>query len=184
MASVLTLAQAKTHLNLSAAVTTDDAELQTMIDAAEATLTQLVGPLQATATTERIRGGCALALRVVPAISLTSVTPVDGSALTLADLYLDTAASVVTYNSGASFSARYYTVVYSAGRTVSATTNADLLMAIKELVRHLWSTQRGSGTRPGGPPSDSFSNTVPGAAHALPFRVTELIAPHLSPGFA
>jgi hypothetical protein len=172
--SVLTLALAKTHLNI--AVTTHDAELQTVIDTAEAVIAQHCGPLEATAVTERAWGGvCQLVLGTSPAISLTSVTPYQGSALTLADLYLDTAAGLVTYNSGAAFTARYYTVVYSAGR---ASCPADLLMAVKELVRHQWATQRGPSGRPGSPASSETANTIPGAAYMFPHRVMQLIAPH------
>lgn len=66
--------------------------------------------------TERVYGGgSALLLPHVPAIALTSVTPRDGAALTLGDLHLDTASGLVTYNSDASFTAPYYTVVYTAG---------------------------------------------------------------------
>jgi hypothetical protein len=178
--SVLTLAEARTHLNLTAGP--HDAEVQTFIDAAEAAITQRCGPLASTATTVRLQGGdYALVLPSVPAVSLTSVTPVDGTALTLSDLYLDTSAGLVTYDSGAAFSDRLYDVVYNAGR---ATCPADLLMAVKELVRHMWQTQRGPTRRPGSQPSESAANTVPGAAYLLPFRVSELIAPHLQPGFA
>lgn len=179
--AVLSLADAKTHLNIT--VPTYDAELQTFIDSAESVLAQHCGPLAATAKTERLRGGrAALALRTTPAISLTTVTPADGAALSIADLHLDQSSGVVTYNSGATFGARYYDVAYSAGR---ATCPGDLLLAVKELVRHLWESQRGGGTRrPGSAASEITANTVPGAAYLLPFRVAELIAPHLQAGFA
>jgi hypothetical protein len=172
--SVLTLAQAKTHLNIT--VTTDDTELQTIIDSAEAVLTRYCGPLEETVTTERSPGGVyTLVLRKSPVISLVSVTPYQGAALTLTDLYLDPATGLVTYNSGAAFTSMYYTVVYSAGRSSCP---ADLLQAVKELVRHMWDTQRGR-LAPGGPrASDSASNTLPGAGYLLPFRVQELIAQH------
>lgn len=178
MASVLSLADAKTHLNIT--VTTYDTELQAVIDSAEATLANHVGPLQATSVTARVRptGGCALVLPILPAISLTSVTPYAAAALTLADLHLETASGVVTYNSGLDFSAAYYDVVYSAGWS---TCPNDLVFAIKELVRHLWTTQRGEARRPG---SAQAAEPPPGAAHALPYRVAELIAPHIQPGFA
>jgi hypothetical protein len=115
-----------------------------------------------------------LALPITPAISLTSVTPRSGTALTLADLYLDTVSGLVTYNNLGPFVAAYYDVVYSAGRT---TCPNDLLFAAKELVRHLWATQRGGvgRTRPD-------AEAVPGAAHLLPYRVSELIAPHVQIG--
>jgi hypothetical protein len=72
-------------------------------------------------------------------------------------------------------------VVYLAGRS---TVPDDLLFAVKELVRHLWTTQRGGATRPGSQQSDAMSNTLPGAAYVFPFRVEQLLAPHEQPGFA
>jgi hypothetical protein len=178
--SVLALADARAYLNIAG--TDRDGDLASTIAAAEAVIGQHCGPLASTTKTVRVLGGgCALVLPTTPAVSLTSVTPYAETAITLSDLYLDTASAVVTYNSGAGFSARYYDVVYQAGRT---TCPDDLLMAVKELVRHLWSTRRGPTRRPGSDPSESTSNTVPGAAYLLPFRVSELIAPHIQPGFA
>lgn len=174
--SVLTLPQAKEHLNISG--NANDAELTAMIAAAEAAIGQRCGPLASTATTVRVKGGGALVLPVTPALSLTSVTPVGGTALTISDLHV-TSGGLVTYNSGAGFSSLYYDVVYNAGRT---TCPDDLLMAVKELVRHMWRTQRGPTRRPGSEPSDATANTVPGAAYMLPFRVSELLAPHLLVG--
>lgn len=179
--STVSLADAKAHLNIG--VNTYDVELQAFIDAAEAVIAQRVGPLAATSVTARVRGGNAeLVLPVLPALSITSVTPVGGTALTASTLYLDTGSALVTYVSGSPFASKSYDVVYQAGRT---TLPADLRMAVLELVRHLWQTQRGSGTRPGGPLSDTAANTVPGAAYLLPFRVEALIAPHeIMAGFA
>lgn len=172
--AVLTLAEAKSHLNLTAS--THDAELLSFIIAAEAAIGERVGPLSTVVTTVRIRGGrAALRLPVAPAVSLTSVTPYEDSALTLADLYLDGAAGLVTHNDGTSFTASHYTVVYTAGRS---TCPADLLLAVKELVRHLWETQRGPTARPGSNVSDSVSNTIPGAAYIFPHRVSQLLKPH------
>ena len=174
--STLTLTEAKQHLNIT--VTTYDAELQTFIDSAEAAIAKRCGPLAATSTTVRVRGGCSLSLPVTPTISLTSVTPVLGSALTLADLHLEPSGEV-TYNTGAVFPAPWYDVVYSAGRS---SVPADLLAAVKELLRHLWTTQRGGSARPGGPVSDALSNTIPGSAYTFPIRVEQLIAPHAQVG--
>jgi hypothetical protein len=83
-------------------------------------------------------------------------------------------------------------VVYQAGWQVGADPEADgyvalpadLVLAAKEMVRHLWLTQRGSGVqRPGSRPSDTLSNTLPGAAYTLPFRVEQLLAPYIRAGF-
>lgn len=178
--SAVTLAEVKAHLNIT--VTTQDVELQATIDAAEAAISRLVGPLVATTTTSRVRGcRSALLLPTTPLISLTSVTPIDGAALTLSDLY-GSPSGVVTYSAGTgSFPSPWYTVVYSAGR---ATLPADLGQAVKELVRHFWATQRGGSTRPGSTPPDGLSNTLVGAAYSLPIRVEQLLVPHMTPGFA
>lgn len=175
--AVLSLADAKTHLNIT---TTDhDSELTAVIDAAEAVIADRCGPLESTAKTERLTSiDGDLVLSTIPAISLTSVTQVNGDALTLSDLYLYPESGVVT---GVNSSGVKYTVVYAAGRS---TCPDSLLLAVKELVRHIWSTQRGSTRRPGSTASDHTSNTLPGAAYLLPFRVSELIAPHLQAGFA
>lgn len=173
--SVLTLAEAKTHLNLSAA-TTYDVELQDAIDSAEAVIAKRVGPLAPAATTVRVRGlSWALALPVLPAISLSSVTGAGGTALTLADLYLDTASGLVTYDDGSSFSERYYDVVYAAGR---ATCPDDLLLAVKELVRWLWQPQRGPKAR-----GSVDENEPTSQGGQMPRRVEQLILPHIQPGF-
>lgn len=180
--SVLTLADAKTHLNIGAS-TSNDAELQTIIDAAEAAITQRVGPLEATATTSRVEGcGRTLILPVTPVISLTSVTPVGGSALTLSDLYLYVERGTVEWATpGGWFVASRYTVVYQAGR---AALPKDLLLAIKELVRHLWDPQRGGGSaRFGSPPEDMLSNTLSDALVTFPINVEQLLLPHQVPDF-
>lgn len=177
--SVLTLAAAKTHLNITS--TTHDTELGAFITAAEAAITVRCGPLESMAVTERVTVASGqLALSRPPVVSLVSVTPVGGSALTLGDLYLDGRAGVVTGNVS-SIPSGDYDVTYNAGRV---TCPDDLLLAVKELVRHLWDTQRGPTRRPGSTASELTSNTLPGAAYLLPFRVSELIAPHMQPGFA
>jgi hypothetical protein len=179
--SVVALDDVKRHLNLT--VTTHDGEIQAFIDSAEAAIGERVGPLASTTQTVRVRGcSRSLVLPLAPAVSLTSVTPADSStALTLSDLYLDAEAGIVRYESGGTFGARHYDVVYEAGR---ATCPADLKLAVKELVRHLWTTQRGATARPGSRESEAASNTLPGAAYVFPFRVEQLLAPHEQPGFA
>jgi hypothetical protein len=179
--SVLTLALAKTHLNIPATVVTQDTELQTVIDAAEAAIVQACGGLEAASTSSRVRGGTdRLVLPVPPVISLTSVTPVGGTALTVGDLMVS-ASGVVEYTAGGFFSDRWYDVVYSAGR---ASCPADLLLAVRELVRHIWDTQRGGTRRPGSSTSSETANTIAGAAYLFPFRVEQLLAPYIQPGFA
>lgn len=179
--SVVDLGTARTFLKITG--TDDDAKLQVYIDGAEAAIAQRVGPLEATPVTDRIvPSGSALRLPTSPVISLTSVTPADGTALTLSDLYLDQDAGVVTYNNGIDFLARYYTVVYSAGRD---TCPNDLKLAVLEQIRDNWTTaQRGGANRPAPAKSTEVSNTVAGANYELGYKVSQLIAPHIRPGFA
>lgn len=175
MVSVLALSDAKAHLNIS--VNTHDAELQATIDAAEAVIAERCGPLQSTTVTTTVYGNSAtLLLPVTPVVSVTSVTPYLGTALTAGDLYTNLGAGIVSYYSGGAFSATQHTVVYQAGR---AECPADLLMAVRELVRHLWTSQRGSA-RPG----PGAPEPTPGAAYLLPHRVSELIAPHVQMSIA
>ena len=174
--SVLTLAEAKAHLNITDS--SSDAELQTFIDAAEAALAARVGPLGPVTTSARVAGGGrTLLLPDAPAVSITSVTPVGGTALTVGDLYLDKTGGAISYASDALFSASWYDVVYVAGRAAN-TLPDDLLMADKELLRHMWSTQR-PGARSTSPLGGEAANTIPGAAYLFPFRVEALLAPYL-----
>lgn len=174
----LSLTEAKAHLN----ITTDqyNTDLTAIIASAEATLAQRCGPLSSTTFTHRIPGGAwHLALPVTPVISLTTVTPYSGTDLTISDLYLDINSGLVTANNLTPFVAAYYDVTYDAGR---ATCPDDLLLAAKELVRHLWESRRGPSTRSSAEPVQSHLRPLPGTAHALPYRISELIAPHIQVG--
>lgn len=160
--SVLQLDDAKLALGLQS-VTTYDVELQDVIDAAEAALGRRIGPLEPVAyETRATAAGGLLLLPAAPVVELTTVTPVGGTALTLTDLYLDQGAGVIR-----DIPDGEYDVEYTSGR---ATCPPDLLLAAKELVRHLWQTKQ--GPRPGA------GDQVPGASYALPNRVLELIAPY------
>lgn len=172
MASVLPLEEAKKYLGIPDAAGTHDVELQAIIDSAEAALEQRVGPLRSQTRTDRVRGGRALSLLTSPAITLTSVVEVAGTSVPVDDLSLNGAAGVVTSIFGGTFPAYEYDVTYTAGR---ASCPPDLMLALKELVRHLWRTQRGPGGTGDAP--------TPGMSFAMPNRVLELIGPHLSVGF-
>ena len=172
--SVLTLPSAKAYLRIEQG--TQDALLPEFMAAAELFVSNRCGPLEAGSVAERVRpSGDSLLLTRLPTISLTSVTPSDGgAALTLGDLYLDEGSGIVTRNDGGCFSSRYYTVVYSAGR---ATCPADLMLAVKEILRDTYRPQRG-GRRPGSPVDQTASNTLPGAEYVPPFLAARLMAPY------
>jgi hypothetical protein len=169
--AVLTLNEAKAHLNITS--TTQDDELQTFMAAAEAAIERRIGPLVATSVTRRVFGGDSYALPVYPALSVTSVTPVGGTALPLDGIYVGPD-GVLT---GAGYAPTAgYDVTYQAGHAATAAdVPADLRLAILEMVRHLWESQR----RSRGQVTD-----VPGSAHAFPYRVEELLAPYVQFGIA
>lgn len=171
--AVLTLPDVKAHLNITTA--SEDTKLAAMIAAAEAAIAERVGPLEPASRTVRVTPYGRTLFVPSPAVSLTSVTDADGTATDTNDLHLVTRSGMVTRNDGGLFGARWYTITYQWGR---ATCPDDLKLAAMEMVRHLWTTQRGPSRRPGSTDSDATANTIPGAAYLLPFRVSELIAPH------
>lgn len=180
--SALSLAEAKTHLNMTGDA--QDEELESTIAAAEAAIVALIGPLEPVSATDYIstHGLDSFGLRLLPVLSLTSITPAGGTAMNLTDVRVEHDSGLVSFIGGrGSWTASEYTVVYQAGRDPVP---ADLLMAVRELVRHFWSTQRGPTRRPGASPSDALANTIPGAAYALPIRVSQLLAPYQTFGFA
>jgi hypothetical protein len=174
--SVLTVQQARDYLNTQSTTSVSDAELQTFIDSAEAAIAKRCGPLAPTATTaSHVYGGSScLSLPCTPAISLTSVTSATGDVVSVADLSVSKA-GIVEYPSGGSFPARWYVVVYQAGRT---TVPADLLNGVKQLVSDLFESQRGATTRPGLAPE------VPAMPFLFSYKVQALIEPYVQPGFA
>lgn len=174
--SVVNLDEIKTYLNITG-VAHDDA-LRGFIAAAEAAIAQRVGPLAPTTVTAAVSGSSSMTLPVFPVLSLTTITGAGGVDVPTDGVTVDLASGILTTSRGWSGT---YTVVYSAGR---ATCPADLLLAVKELVRHMWQTQRGPTARPGSTSSDAASNTIPGAAYMFPFRVEQLLAPHEQYGFA
>lgn len=173
--AVLTVDEAKAYLNIRG--DTGDVELDAIIAAAEAVIAARVGPLEPTARTDRVRSSAGtVLLPSAPVISVASVTAADGNALTLGDLYLDLSAGIISYADGVTgVASGVYDVTYVAGR---ADCPPDLLLAVKELVRHLWQAQRGPTARPGSATDASFT-AQSGATYLLPYRVAELLAPHL-----
>lgn len=173
--AVLIVGDARDYLNIAGVET--DAKIQDTIDAAQAAIEVKVGPLEPTVKTARVRGGNAsLILPDYPVISVESITPSDTSTFDLADLYVDATGVLSNIDGYSVFTAAAYDVEYTAGR---ATCPGDLRRAVLELTRHLWQPQR--GPRSGVNQSESAGDTVPGAAYLFPFRVEQLIAPHISP---
>lgn len=174
----VSLSEVKDHLNLAPERLQSDDELRTFINAATSAIEARVGPLTRRTITEVHNGGVSgILLRQPPALSITSVTE-NGSTVT--GFSLSPGGGVLTKTNGYSRSAWVdgygnVTVSYVAGRTYIP---ADIRQAVLELIRHLWTTQRG---QQGQRRQDEF---VVGQGYSLPNRVLELIAPYELPGIA
>jgi len=157
--SVLTLDGAKMLISNSPVPTTRYSyeQVQRMIEAAEQQVAEVVGPLAPTpVTVSAVNGGLGLALPVGPYIGPTTAISRSGVALTSwASTYVDGAGIMHGLPPGA------YQLTYMAGW---AALPPKVYTAIEEQFLHLWSFRRGS-TRA----------DTPGAAHAMPWRVSELI---------
>lgn len=174
--AVLVLQEAKQYLK----ITGDDQNgtLQEIIDAAQAAIENRVGPLeQGAQTTLRLRGDGGILVLPTTNAELVSVTPVGGTALDLT--LLNFQYGIISPYYGWLWSSwMWFDVVYVSGRSVCPD---DLKLALLELVRHLWSPQRGGGQRPNAQ-ADTAANTLPGAAYLFPFRVEQLLEPYTLPG--
>lgn len=183
-ASILSLAEAKTHLGAGPSTpwTIDDDELRNFLQAVTEAVESKVGPCVRRTVTQRVReGGSQIALTYAPVISVTSVTSVwlGGPSWTTAQLIVDQDAGVIFPQlSIMPFYWGPWDVVYVTGRAVVP---ERIIHAAKELLRHLWETQRGqlqSGAlTPGG---ETFTTTA-GWAFSIPNRVLEMLSDDMTP---
>ncbi|MGW3595008.1 head-tail connector protein [Streptomyces sp. NPDC005167] len=181
--ALLTLEDAKQQLDIES--TSSDVELQAYIDAVVAVIERHVGPVEIRPVTETLNStGVRLALTRVPVVSLTSVTPVlaGGLALDVASLALDPDTGIVRRLDGAAFYGGPWTWTYTAGR---GSAQANVNLAARMLLQHLWRTQYGAARGGGGADDYSVTEPIPGFGYAIPNRVLELLeADKAPPGFA
>lgn len=191
----VTLAETKSDLNLT--TTTNDAELQTVIDAATAILENhpaytVVDNVKQTSHTEWYDTADTIALKHYPVASITSITGWSGatsqvftaaawdSGLTPDFGYAFDAASGLLHLSRGGLSSTHWQgrvlVTYTSGVT---TVPADIRAAALLLVEHLWETQRGTGgsAPPAGLDPDETQLGF-GTSVILPNRVREVLAPY------
>ncbi|HEY9353007.1 MAG TPA: hypothetical protein VIP28_07150 [Nocardioides sp.] len=185
--ALISLADAKGHLNIPISSTGDDEELRGWIESTGRVVEYFVGPIarRTVVETHRVRCTRDLVLRQTPAIALTSVVPVltGGTTYAVADLDLDGESGVVVRLDGG----RFYgplRVTYEVGRAV---VRANISHAARIILQHLWRTQRGSARGPALAGSEDYSVTepIPGFGYAIPNRALQLLEPdRLPPGVA
>lgn len=167
---LLGLADVKEWLNKDLAVNTSDEELRTTIDTATAVAEGYCGralrPRTWTGTiTARLTG--VLVLPQPAALSVTSIVEVSsGSPIT--EWRLDGTGQIISPTINSACFMGEYTVTARLGVAGAALDIAQ--QGVRELVRHMWSPQRGGAPLPMGGAADMAR---PGSAHALPYVVTE-----------
>lgn len=176
---IVSLADAKAHLNLPASSTTNDEELRGFIEAC----TEVVEHLAHEAVVRRtvaerkdLRGRGVFVLDYSPVISLTSITSADtGRTWSTSGFRVDAETGIVDVLLGTNPPCGLVVVTYVAGyQIIPATYTRAALM----ILRHLWESQRaGLGgqqrTRLGG----AVEDTVTVAGWSIPRGAAELIGP-------
>lgn len=169
-AQLVSLGEAKAHLNIADSTTTYDDELTRFIDVVTELCEAYTGTaLYARSVTETHDGGdTVLVLRRPPVVSVTSVT-VSGSTVSSDSYVVDTVSGLVRSLTGSIGSQpQDTTVVYRAGRSPVP---ARARHAALEALRHLWATQRGAMARS----TLNGDEYVAGMGWSLPRRVMELL---------
>ncbi|MGW0821832.1 hypothetical protein [Streptomyces sp. NPDC002845] len=183
--AILSLADAKKHVNITG--TRDDDELRFWNNATTRAVEFYTGPVIARSVTEDHDVGRTrvLALRQVPALSLTTVAAVldSGTSYAVADLDLDGDTGIVRRKDGG-WLCGPLRATYTAGR---ASIRENITAGARIILEHLWRTQRAGrrGGLAGGGDDYSVTEPIPGLGYAVPNRAVELLAPdRLPPGVA
>jgi hypothetical protein len=179
--SIVSLDEARAHLNMRPTETTDDDELRGFVAAATRAVERALGRkvVRRTITDRFDLSGAVtqLLLRNVPVLSLTSAVSADGATTwNVADLQPDVETGSITVVSGPALSGSV-DLTYQVGMVVVPD---DYRLAAKIIIQHLWETQRGTmGVQLGG----DNEPYMPGRGFAVPRRALELLDPPL-PGVA
>jgi uncharacterized phiE125 gp8 family phage protein len=182
---VVSLADAKAHLNIPTSRVEDDEELRSFIEATTAVVERYAGAVLRASHTQTSDGGRdAVVLAHTPVLSVTSVTE-SGATVAASGYDLDEDSGVLTRMSG-----RYrrcwldgaanIAVTYTAGRQVIP---ANISRAALIILKHMWETQRAAGgSRPalGGEVADPATYVVNPSAYAIPYRALELLGEPVS----
>jgi hypothetical protein len=178
--ALLSLADAKAHLNVS--TTTHDDEIREYLEAATEIVESYIGPVVRRTHTSRVCGYRAeIPLPHTQVTAITAITIVrDGTTpVTLSDLAINTAAGVISYKSGVSFPYGEMDITYTVGRTL---VKANWTLAAKEIVKNNWASQLGNLPSVQG---DSPGYVVTGAGYLVSYRAISLLSPDQVPvGFA
>jgi hypothetical protein len=177
--AILSLSDARDHLNMEPGDTVDDEELRGFIEAATVAVENYTHEAIARRSVTQVRDvawGSQVALGVRPVLSVTSIVSTDGTTTWDPDnLDLDNTSGVLSYRTGGLLWGRVV-VTFVAGYEVIP---ANYLLAAKIIVGHLWETQRmpTMGRSAPGFGGEETPWTAEGvrSGYALPNRAVELL---------
>lgn len=142
--ALLSLDDAKAHLEIPTIDTARDEELREFLEAATELIEDYVGPIVRRTHTVRVNGGGqAILLPHTQVLEVTALTLVrDGSTpILLADLAVDTDAGVVTRKDGGYFPYGPYDATYEVGRSY---VKPNWTLAAKMIVKNQWGSKLGN----------------------------------------
>lgn len=179
--SLISLAEAKMHLNIPLSTTTFDGELREYLEGMTRIVEQYVGPIVRRTHVRRVCGGrSTITLPHTQVLSITTITLVaDGSSpITIGDLSINAEAGLVTYKSGSMFPYGDMDWTYVVGRTY---VEPNWTLATKMILEHNWKSQLGNLPSIQGDEDRGYIS--PG--QVIPPRAEMLLAPDSgSAGFA
>ena len=178
---ILSLADAKKHLNITSTV--HDDEIRSWVESVTAGIEGLCGPVIVRTVVERhdARRASAICLRQAPVLSLTSVVAIldSGTDYTVGDLDVDTVTGLVQRLDGGTLTGPLR-ATYKAGRLVVP---AAVSSAARIILQHLWRTQQGPGRPQLGTGDFDVTEPIVGFGYAIPNRALQLLEPYrLPPG--
>jgi hypothetical protein len=178
--TIINLSEIKLHLNISPSNTADDDELMEFVRAATDIVESKVGNVVARTIVERQNGNQAsLWLKEPPVISITSITPwkTFGAGYSVNLVKLDKSYGRVERLDGYPFVGGPFEVTYRSGREF---TPPAVSLAVKMIIDHLWTTQRGKsepGSYTPGPEEDVIMFAMRGKEYTVPRMAMELLTP-------
>lgn len=180
---IISLADAKSHLNLVDAV--QDENIRRWIGATTAAVEWFVGPVAERLVVETHSVGQvqALVLRKLPVLRLVGVAAVlsGGTSYDVGSLDVDGQDGVVRRLDGGTFLGPVR-ITYAAGRRVVP---ENISAAAELILQHLHRTQYGSGRPQLGGGDFDVTEPIPGLGYAIPNRALQLLSPdQLPPGMA
>lgn len=190
MSTTLTLADAKSQLNISG--TQGDADLQVYCDAADDVIESMIGAVVNRSVSEPTSmQDYFLRLLTRPVVSIQSLVSVADATATydVTQLYVKNAiAGMVCRKDGGPILGApgvspgawqsQYTATYTAGRGTSPPAAVNL--AARIIVAHMWESTRGPAQRPTASGGDDLA-LITGLGYSIPNRALELLQPFRLP---